>query len=323
LEKVSRGQVTELTAEEALGLECVLLLYGRPAVLVSHGRLGTVPPFWSVLEDQRPDIDMVQRGVGRIELFGHPEYEWAGTGFLASDTCLIATRRTAEAFMENRGGQWQFRPGISAWMDYRSEYQGVAGAGYRVRAVIGVHEHYDLALLEVEPPQGNGTAPAPLALAAEPPRPMEGRQVYMIGYPVRDARRDEPELISRIFRDTYNVKRVQPGVIRGTFRFNEVQLLQHDCGPLGQNAGACIVDLETHQAVGINLYGRYMETSTAIPLWVLREDPLVRRAGLTFAEATTQQLEQTTAQVERLARSRYWAEVRDYIAGVYQRAYGY
>lgn len=24
---------------------------------------------------------MAQRGVGRIELFGHPEYDWAGTGF--------------------------------------------------------------------------------------------------------------------------------------------------------------------------------------------------------------------------------------------------
>jgi hypothetical protein len=322
LEKVARNQVMELTAEEVLGLECVLLLYGRPAVLVCQGRLGTVPPLWSILEDQRPDVEMVQRGVGRIELLGHPEYEWAGTGFLVSDTCLLTTRRTAEVFMENRGGHWQFRPGISAWMDYRSEYQGVSGAGYRVRAVIGVHDNYDLALLDVEPPQGNGSSPAPLVLAAQAPPCLEGRPVYLVGYPVRDARRNEPEVVSRIFRDVYNVKRVQPGIIRGCFPFREVQLLQHDCGPLGQNAGACLVDVETQQVLGVNLYGRYLENSTAVPLWVLRDDPLVRRAGVTFAEATAQQLEQVASQVERLARSRYWAEVRDYIAGIYQRAYG-
>ena len=125
--------------------------------------LASVPPFWNVLEDQREDIEMAQRGVGRIELLGHPEFDWAGTGFLVSDDVLMTTRRTAELFAENRNDNWQFRPGITAWMDYRSAYQDVASAGYRVRDVIGVHEHYDLALLEVEPPQVNGSAPVPLA----------------------------------------------------------------------------------------------------------------------------------------------------------------
>src|SRR6266481_3802839 len=55
LEKVSRGTSAELTAEEILGLECVLLLYGRPALQVSEGRLASVPPFWNLLEDQRED----------------------------------------------------------------------------------------------------------------------------------------------------------------------------------------------------------------------------------------------------------------------------
>ena len=35
--------------------------------------------------------------------------------------------------------------------------------------------------------------------------------------------------MARIFRDVYNVKRVQPGLLRGTFAFHEVQLLRHDC----------------------------------------------------------------------------------------------
>jgi hypothetical protein len=322
LEKIARSESVELTGEELLGLECLLLLYARPAVLVSQNRLAGVPPFWNVLEDQREDIELAQRGVGRIELFGHPEFDWAGTGFLVNEKCLITTRRTAELFAEQRTGPWQFRPGITAWMDYRSQCQRVASAGYRVRSVVGVHDVYDLALLEVEPPAPAAEAPMPLALASQAPPRVEGRPVYLIGYPVQDSRRSESEPITRIFRDVYKVKRVQPGLLRGSLQFRDVQLLQHDCVLLGQTAGACVVDLETHQVLGLHLTGRYLEPSTAVPLWVLRDDPLFRQAGVTFAEASTKEVERTTNQVERLARSRYWNEIQSTIDQLYRQAFG-
>jgi hypothetical protein len=322
LEKAARNEAANLTPEEVLGLECVLLFYGRPAVLVNGTNLASPPPFWNLLEDQREDVEMASRGVGRIELLGHPEYDWAGTGFLVNDSTLMTTRRVAEVFVENKNGGWHFRPGITTWMNYRTPYQDVASAGYRVRSVLGVHDQYDLALLEVERPQGNGTSPAPLALAGERPIRLEGRSAYLIGYPVRDARRNEPEAIARIFRDVYNVKRVQPGQVRGTLAFHEVQLLRHDCAPLGQNAGAPLLDLETHQVIGLQMTGRYLESSTAVPLYVLRDDPLLRRAGVNFAEATQQERRSTVEQLERLSRSRYWNEARSVIANLYQRAFG-
>jgi hypothetical protein len=322
LERVARNATGELTPEDILGLECVLLLYGRPAVLLADGRLGSMPPFWNVLEDQREEIELAQRGVGRIELLGHPEYDWAGTAFLVSDNVLMTTRRVAELFTELRDGRFQFRPGITAWMNYRSGYQGGVEAGYRVRGVFGLHDLYDLALLEVERPQLNGTAPMSLALAAQPPRGFDGRPVYLIGYPVRDARRSEPEQVARIFRDVYNVKRVQPGQLRGNLTFGPVQLLKHDCAPLGQNAGAPILDLETHQVIGLQSSGRYLELGTAVPLYALRDDPLLRMAGVVFAEATTREREQLTEQIERLARTRFWNEARQTIGGLYQKAFG-
>lgn len=322
LEKAARQQAAELTAEELLGLECILLAYGRPSLFINQeGQLSSVPPFWNVLEDQREDIEMAQRGVGRIELFGHPELDWAGTGFLVNETCLLTTKRTVELFVENTSGQWQFRPGISAWMDYRAQSEGAARAGYRVCSVIGVHDRYDLALLEVEPPQSSA-GPTPLVLASQSPTPLERRPVYLVGYPVRDARRNEPERISRIFRDLYGVKRVQPGTLRGILSFRDVQLLQHDCTQLGQLSGGCILDLETHQVLGIHLSGRYLEPGSAVPLWMLRDDPLFKRAGVTFAEADSRQLHLTTEQLERLARSRFWPEVRAVIANMYQQAFG-
>jgi hypothetical protein len=300
----------------------VLLLYGRPALLVSEGRLGSVPPFWNLLEDQREEIELAQRGVGRIELLGHPEYDWAGTGFLVNDGVLMTTRRVAELFIENQGGRFQFRPGITTWMNYRSRYQAVSEAGYRVRGVIGVHDVYDLALLEVERPQINGTAPAPLALAAQAPPNLDGRPVYLVGYPVRDARRNEPEPIARVFRDVYNVKRVQPGLLRGALNFHQVQLLRHDCAPLGQNNGAPLIDLETQQVLGLQTTSRYLEQGTAVPLYVLRDDPLLRLAGVTFTQATERDRQSVGEQLERLARSRLWNETRDAIANLYQRAFG-
>jgi hypothetical protein len=322
LEKAARNAAGELNPEEVLGLECILLLYARPALLVSDNSLGSVPPFWNVLEDQREEVELAQRGVGRIELLGHPEYDWAGTGFLVNDGVLMTSRRVAELFIENQAGRWLFRPGITTWMSYRSRYQGVSDAGYRVRGIIGVHDVYDVALLEVERPQANGAAPSPLALAAQAPPYLDGRPAYLIGYPVRDARRNEPEVIARIFREVYNVKRVQPGLLRGTLSFHQVQLLRHDCGPLGQNAGAPILDLETHQVLGLQTTGRYLEQGTAVPLFVLRDDPLLRQAGVTFAQATSQDRQMLLEQVERLARSRLWNEARETIGQLYQRAFG-
>ncbi len=323
LEKVCRQRSQELTQEECLGLECVLLLHGRPSLQIHQHQLASVPAFWNTLEDQRAEIELACRGVGRIELYGHPEFNWAGTGVLVNESTLLTTRRIAELFCDHSSGSWQFRPGITAWMDYRADNQGQPSAGYRVRSVIGVHEQYDLALCDVEPPQHtNSTTPTPLAVAAECPPHLEGRPAYLVGYPGRDSRRSESETISRIFRDLYNVKRVQPGQLHNLIQFRDVQLLQHDCTQLGNSSGSCLIDLETHQVLALHVSGRYLENGTAIPLWVLRDDPLFRRAGVTFAQVSTTELHDLTCQLERLARSRYWTEVRNTIAHFHQQAFG-
>lgn len=322
LEKTRHTYLPDLTAGELAGLECILLLYGRPGLLVSQGRMAQPPAFWNLLEDQRDDIELTQRAVGRIDLVGHPDYDWAGTGFLVSDTCLMTTRAVAQVFVErSEDGEWQFRPGISGWMEYQPDYQRPASATYRLNRVLGVHNRYDVALLEVEPPQQNG-APAPLSLAAEPPLDLEGRPVYLISYPLRDARRAEPESIARIFRDDYNVKRIQPGMLRGSVQFRDVHLLLHDCAPLGHSSGGCLLDLETHRVLGLHVSSRYLENGTAVPLWMLQDDPLFQRCGVTYTRANAQELQAASSQVERLARSRLWDETRQILAQLYERAFG-
>ena len=322
LEKIALDRAVECTADEMLGLECVLNLYVRPAILVSQDRMGAVPPCWKVLDDRRHDLETAQRAVGRIELLGHPEFAWAGTGFLVGEHCVLTTRRTTEAFAELRGGSWTFRPGITAWMDYRSHQQPAAEAGYRVRGVLGIHDRYDLSLLEVEHPEAGINPPASPLVVSQPLSNWNRRPMYLVGYPIRDARRREPEPLATIFQDSYNVKRVCPGMLLESIRFEDLELVRHDCGLLGRMAGAALVDLETHHVVGLHMTGCYLEPSTAVPLWLLRDDPLFRDSGIAFAMANPGEVDRATQQVERLALSPYWIEVRDSLAALYKRAYG-
>ena len=74
--------------------------------------------------------------------------------------------------------------------------------------------------------------------------------------------------------------------------------------------------------IGLQTTSRYLETGTAIPLYLLRDDPLLRRAGVTFAEATVQERQTVEEQLERLSRSRFWNEARAAVAALYQRAFG-
>src|SRR5579862_6304173 len=66
LEKMISNPMPELSSSERLGLECVLMLYARPSLLLTQGKLGALPEMWNCLEEQREDIEMVQRGIGRI-----------------------------------------------------------------------------------------------------------------------------------------------------------------------------------------------------------------------------------------------------------------
>ncbi len=253
----------------------------------------------------------------RFPSVGHPLYDWAGTGFLVGETILLTTRQVAEVFIERqRDGRWEFRPGVSAWMDNRSHTLHPISASCRIESVIGVDDRYDLALLRVEPPVATGRDPVPLTIAAHAPQHLMGRAVYMVGYPVRDSRQNEPSLIARIFREVYDVKRVHPGCIRDEFRFRDVDLFHHDCGMLGNTRGACVFDLATHEVLGLHVAGRYLEPGTAIPLWKLRDLPLFQKADISFGEATPQEVSGMQEAVKEIAGTPYWARLRTVVNSI-------
>ena len=117
-------------------------------------------------------------------------------------------------------------------------------------------------------------------MAADAPADLPGHPVYCVGYPAYDGRRNEPESMSRIFTDIYNVKRLQPGTT--TELASQQNVVKHDCSTLGGNSGSPVFDLTDHRVLGLHFGGRYGLGNYAVPLWRMVEDPLLRRAEVNF-----------------------------------------
>jgi hypothetical protein len=260
---------------------------GRPAILIQDGRFFPPPEGWEALETHRAAIEKTFLSVGRIEVEGHPNLEWIGSGFLVAPDVLITNRHVAMEFTAPRSnGRWGIAQGMKARVDFNEELGASTGAEFAIERLVGIHGRYDMALFRVVHKGGtDGTLdlPQPLPVAAHPDSagPVTGRTIYVVGYPAWDGRRNDPEPMQRLFGNIYNVKRLQPGtVIRhqaGEGKFT------HDCSTLGGDSGACAVDLATHQVIGLHFGGHYRVSNEAIPLWELKDDPLIRLGGIQFA----------------------------------------
>ena len=280
-------QHVTLTLDEQVGLEAVILLFGRPALLVQHGTFPTPPAGWEALDAERPRIEHSIRSVGRIELLNRG---MVGTGFLVAPDLVMTNRHVAEVFsLPADGGGWTFKLGRTPVIDYIDERDAITSATYKITAVAGIHTdvRIDLALLRVEAnPIGvvpaDWTTPAVLPVSGTPPVIGDGEHhVYVVGYPATDNQGvTPPDVMMRIFGDVYEVKRLQPGTM--TAISATLPRFSHDCSTLGGNSGSCVVDLQTHQVIGLHFSGGYRESNYAVALWKLADDPLLRDAGVQF-----------------------------------------
>jgi hypothetical protein len=270
---IQNGPEARITRAEGMALEAIVLPIGRPALLIQDGSFFPAPGAWKdELEKRRTAIETVFTGVGRIEVAGHPDLAWLGTGWLAAPGVIMTNRHVAAEFARADGAGWKFASGMSAWMDFNEELSAQTPLEIKVTEVIGIHPDFDLALLACAPCDF-----APLRISAAGTR--AGAKVYVVGYPAADGRRNDPDEMQRIFAGIYNVKRLQPGEVRSV----DGTRLVHDCSTLGGNSGSCVVDLETAEVVGLHFGGRYLQGNNAVPLWTLADDPLLRSAGVTIA----------------------------------------
>ena len=193
----------------------------------------------------------------------------------------MTNRHVAQELCAHQGETWSFHPGLAARVDFRAEHERASSLEFAITEPIGLHPDHDLALLRVELASAAGDPlPGPLALAAAAPEDLFDRDVYVVGHPALDSRRNEPEPIRRLFDEVFDVKRLQPG--RAVGWSTAYAALEHDCSTLGGNSGSPLVDLETHSVLGMHFGGRYGVGNYAVPLWQLRGDPLLEAGGLRF-----------------------------------------
>lgn len=283
LESVARDAA--LSPEHLNALEAIVLPKLRPVVDIEQDTYGRPPTPWAHLYDPatRQRLSSAIRAIGRVEVPNHPNYPYAGTGFLVANDLLMTNRHVAEIFATGLGvNELRFQTGRAADFDFVQEREPRPPVTVRVERVVMIHPYWDMALLRVRDVPSDR---APLTLATEMPESLEGREVVVIGYPAFDPRNDVA-LQSQIFGGVYYVKRLQPGRIMGRGRTssygNVVHALTHDSSTLGGNSGSAVIDVATGRVLGLHFAGVYLVANYAVPAAELARDARVVDAGVQF-----------------------------------------
>jgi len=278
-EKIFSGNESLISTEEEIGLEAIILLKKRPAILINDTALINIPQEWDILNQHKTTLEKVIPSIGRINVKDHPGGDFMGTGFLVAEDIIMTNAHVAMTFSENRNNSWSFRYKPS--VDFKKDLSNATNE-YEIKELIGIHDQYDLALFRVSFESNSSGKPAPLTIINNfDDSKVKGRTGFIVGYPAADAKRNDPVEMSRIFQNIYNIKRLQPGALTGFYNGSQ-DILGHDCSTLGGNSGSAFLDLETGKVMGLHFGGRYLETNRAVALWKLVNDPLLKNAGVNF-----------------------------------------
>lgn len=274
------GALESMGGDSALALETIVSRVGRPVLEVANDDYVVEGPEAAIWEAKlgnanvRAALRRVIPSVGRIEVDNHPELTWVGTGWLISENVVVTNRHVASEFaalsLSSSGRGFVFKRGwqpngdtrMAARVDFRRELRNNSPRAFAVKEVLHIEndDGPDFAFLSVEQAGTLGAVSPPLVTASG--KPAAQQPIAAIGYPAADSRIPEHELMSRLFGDKYNVKRLAPGQI---MRLAD-DLVMHDCSTLGGNSGSPIVDLATGEVVGLHFSGVFLRENRGVPI---------------------------------------------------------
>ncbi|MGA7526416.1 MAG: DNA/RNA non-specific endonuclease, partial [Pseudolabrys sp.] len=278
LQKLAEDRVQEITPSEMLGLEAIVLPRNRPVALVRGDSYDDLDGPWVSLNDDviKKRIASLLPLIGRVEVPSSPILPYAGTGFVVGQGLIATNRHVAQLFSQGLGLTIRYRAGDAA-IDFKRQIDAPDDdrtAYLSVRAVEMIHPYWDMALLRVD----DLPTDRMLRLSVKSPEELVDHNVVVIGYPARDERNDVA-LQDRIFNRTYNVKRLQPGVIRARAKIqsfeNTVNALTHDASTLGGNSGSAVIEVESGEVVALHFAGEYLKANYAVPMHELARDSRV------------------------------------------------
>lgn len=282
-ERVIRNK--NLTENDLIHLESIVLPALRPAFDIQNGTYGNLPKNWDPLNKQRKIMEPIIRGVGRLQLTGHPSYTMVGTGFVCGANAILTNRHVAQIFVQGieSGGQLSFLPDVSCAMDMKAEVGSSSTLLLDVSHPVVVSTVWDVAIFHVEF-LSPGIQPLPLARSA--PASISDGFAAIVGYPTYDSHESFVDQ-ANIFRAVFDRKRLQPGKLNGRADVasfgRTVEAIQHDCSTLGGNSGSALISVETAQVVGIHFSGVTHVSNYAVPTWELDRDPAFVGQTLSFA----------------------------------------
>ena len=264
-----------------LTLETIVRPLARPVLVIRDNQatiefLGPDSEVWrSRIETAKPILDRVIPAVGRVEVTNHPDFNWLGTGWLVADDIIVTNRHVAQEFGRRGANGFTFRAGINGGamtsrLDFLEEDQRSYSLEYSVDSIlyIATSSEPDIAFLRLIKPVTGRPLPPPIELAET----VTGDEfIATIGYPARDSRVPDQDLVLQIFGDVYEKKRLAPGRVINA----SADEVQHDCSTLGGNSGSPAIDLTSGKAVGLHFSGLFMQANFAVPAPRVRE--LLRR----------------------------------------------
>ena len=278
LQKLAEDRVQEITPSEMLGLEAIVLPRNRPVAFVRGDSYDDLDGPWVSLNGDviKKRIASLLPLIGRVEVPSSPILPYAGTGFVVGQGLIATNRHVAQLFSQGLGLTIRYRAGDAA-IDFKRQIDAPDDdrtAYLSVRAVEMIHPYWDMALLRVD----DLPTDRMLRLSVKSPEELLDHNVVVIGYPARDERNDVA-LQDRVFNRTYNVKRLQPGVIRARAKIqsfeNTVNALTHDASTLGGNSGSAVIEVESGEVVALHFAGEYLKANYAVPMHELARDSRV------------------------------------------------
>ncbi len=255
-----RERIASLPSEEET-LEAIVVLWGRPALLIQDDTFEEpVSDKWKQrLNPHRQKLQTAILATGRVEVEGHPHTDWLGTGWMVKPNIMITNRHVAAEFTKREGNSFTFKSNHSetkmrAYLDFKEEYQNNEEKEIKIQDILWISDdgEPDMAVLKIEGQH---------EFIELQEHVDDGALLTVIGYPAFDGRRNDINAMNRIFRNIYNVKRLQPG-----FRMypDTQQTFTHDCSTLGGNSGSPVIDVLTGKAVGLHFAGRYRQANYAV-----------------------------------------------------------
>jgi endonuclease G len=275
LRKMAENRPHDATPAELYALEAIVLPANRPVVFVRGNSYDTIEDPWTSLNGEavKARLSSLLPFIGRVEVPNSPLIPYGGTGFVVGKNLLMTNRHVAALFSRGLGLQIRYQPGDAA-VNFKRQVDSPeddSSPTITVRSVLMIHPYWDMALLAV-----NGLpSERALNLSVRSPEDLVGHNIVAVGYPARDDRNDL-SLQDKIFQRTYQVKRLQPGIVRERASVrsfeNVVNALTHDSSTLGGNSGSAIIDVDTGEVVALHFAGEYLKANYAVPMYELARD---------------------------------------------------